>query len=261
MKATRKIKALTVALLASVLLTVFGSVAALAMETEVASTTISDSKIETRPLVGVPNSCSETTEIEESELISEEDASADITAGEDSGRDVDAEGESAEDNPGKNAFAQVYETIKRYTSEIFSTLAFIGTLIVAFIYKKGLLPVITRTTTAISTLLSRLRAENAAGQKSADDKLSLTAERLTALEERIAVISASLDTVGESLACRTNDDHSGEKLRTVMTAQIDMLYAIFMSSALPQYQKDEVGERITAMKKELENYENCDEKR
>ena len=38
------------------------------------------------------------------------------------------------------------------------------------------------------------------------------------------------------------------QLRLVVDTQIDMLYDIFMSSALPQYQKDAVGERIAKMK-------------
>ena len=33
-----------------------------------------------------------------------------------------------------------------------------------------------------------------------------------------------------------------------MSAQIDMLYGIFMTSSLPQYQKDAVSEHIHKMK-------------
>ena len=36
-----------------------------------------------------------------------------------------------------------------------------------------------------------------------------------------------------------------------MNAQIDMLYEIFMSSALPQYAKDRVGEKVAEMKAQL----------
>ena len=44
-------------------------------------------------------------------------------------------------------------------------------------------------------------------------------------------------------------------MRLVIEGQIDMLYAIFMSSALPQYQKDEIGERIKLMREVLNNNE------
>jgi hypothetical protein len=40
-------------------------------------------------------------------------------------------------------------------------------------------------------------------------------------------------------------------MKTIMSAQVDMLYNIFMSSSLPQYSKDAVGERISEMKAAL----------
>ena len=46
-----------------------------------------------------------------------------------------------------------------------------------------------------------------------------------------------------------------QTIRTVLLGQIDMLYAIFMSSALPQYQKDEIGIKIQEMREELASYE------
>ena len=44
-------------------------------------------------------------------------------------------------------------------------------------------------------------------------------------------------------------------MRTILAGQIDMLYSIFMSSGLPQYQKDEIGEKIKEMREELKSYE------
>ena len=48
-----------------------------------------------------------------------------------------------------------------------------------------------------------------------------------------------------------------ESMRTILLGQVDMLYAIFMSSALPQYQKDEIGIKIQEMREELASYENA----
>ena len=39
-----------------------------------------------------------------------------------------------------------------------------------------------------------------------------------------------------------------KQLYLILNAQIEMLYDLFMSSALPQYQKDAVGEKIAKMK-------------
>ena len=41
-------------------------------------------------------------------------------------------------------------------------------------------------------------------------------------------------------------------MKIILSAQIDMLYDIFMTSSLPQYQKDAVSKRIGEMKEVTE---------
>lgn len=244
MKAIRKNKALIAALLLSAMLTLFGGVTAIAAETEDGTyeTKIAENATRSAPMDG------ESVELsDESDGIKESgDAMADSSA--------------EESDTGKNALEGIYDTVKEYATEIFSSLAFAGTVIVAFIYKKGLVPVITRTSGAISTLVSKLRDENAAGQKNANEKLRLATEQLSSLEGDISDVASALCTVTERLAGCETLEREQKRIADVMKAQVDMLYAIFMSSALPQYQKDEVGERISAMKKELECYDTVEEK-
>ena len=40
-------------------------------------------------------------------------------------------------------------------------------------------------------------------------------------------------------------------MRVIMSTQIDLLHDIFMSSSLPYYRKEEVGERVAEMKRAL----------
>ena len=40
-------------------------------------------------------------------------------------------------------------------------------------------------------------------------------------------------------------------MKIILESQIDMLYDIFMSSSIPLFQKEAVGEKISAMKKRL----------
>ena len=44
-------------------------------------------------------------------------------------------------------------------------------------------------------------------------------------------------------------------LKTILEGQMYLLYSIFMSSSLPQYQKDMIGERIEELREELKSYE------
>ena len=46
-----------------------------------------------------------------------------------------------------------------------------------------------------------------------------------------------------------------EELRRVMLAEVEMIYGIFISSSLPQYQKDRVGEAYSKMKEMLKEKE------
>lgn len=264
MKATRKCKMLAAALLLSIMLAILGGVTAIAAETveitngcaenATRSTSEDYESSDSGETVNKPNSSTKGEDICDGvEVMNEPDGTT-----EDSEATVDSSDEVSDAY--SNTLENVYKTVKEYATEIFSSLAFIGTVIVAFIYKKGLLPVITRATGAISSLVSKLRDENAAGQKSADDKLRLATDQLASLEGDISDISSALRSVTERLEGCETLEREQKHIAKVMIGQIDMLYAIFMSSALPQYRKDEVGERISAMKKELEGYE-TDEKK
>jgi hypothetical protein len=72
------------------------------------------------------------------------------------------------------------------------------------------------------------------------------------MEERFACIE-------EGLSALEDGRRLDEQIKTVLTAEIDMLYEVFMSAALPQYEKDRIGEKISLMKKTLSEVSN-DEK-
>ena len=68
------------------------------------------------------------------------------------------------------------------------------------------------------------------------------------LGERLDEMSTTLNEVKEK---EQQKEKNSESLAVIVGAQIDMLYDIFMSSALPQYQKDAIGERVAKMKEAL----------
>ena len=65
----------------------------------------------------------------------------------------------------------------------------------------------------------------------------------------------SIDEINVRLDGMENVTKNYEKIKFVLESQIDMLYTIFISSSLPQYQKEEVGAKINQMKEELMKYE------
>lgn len=157
--------------------------------------------------------------------------------------------------PEENFFSKVYDEISSYTDEIFCALTFVGSLILAFAYKKGLLPLIEKSLLSIGNTVNKIK-ENT--KESADKSGELNKNidiRLTQASELIERLSERISSLSESLAESLEDEKKArletKEIRTVTEAQIDMLYSIFMSSALPQYQKDEIGERVAKMKEAL----------
>ena len=173
-------------------------------------------------------------------------------AGEPTGSDTDvapADPTDEKPEPEENPFAAFFGVVSEYATEILSALTLIGSLILAYAYKKGLIPLISGGIKALGGAVTKIKdsAERAEGAgKELGESLC---QGLSAAEACLYKISEALESTAASLDKFKLDE--GERLKTtlVLTAQIDMLYELFMSSALPQYKKDEVGERIAEMRR------------
>ena len=153
-----------------------------------------------------------------------------------------------EDKGNENPFAVLYDYACENADKIFSALAFIGSLVLAFFYRKGLMP-------ALSSALGNLRASVKSFGDTAEKSLKNSEETFAAVKDSIDLVGKGLDTLCISVAeidkrlCKSEEQLNDTRvMKTIMSAQVDMLYNIFMSSALPQYSKDAVGERIAEMR-------------
>lgn len=152
----------------------------------------------------------------------------------------------------KNLFDEIYAALELNADKIFSALAFISTLIVGLGYKSGLLPLLRDTLTKLKGAIDGVKAEGE--QTRAETDLMLRE-----INESIDEMRSELDSIKwqyESYDQIVKERHT---LCTILNGQINMLYAIFMTSALPQYQKDEIGEMICRMREELDSYEQIEE--
>ena len=171
------------------------------------------------------------------------------------GVEDDATDGAVVDAAGVSIFEDMFNAARAHASEILSALAFIASMVIAIGYKKGLVPLLHRAASKISESVDKTREGTEEEIKKRDEMLKEKEEgevilsgKLTELSETISALSANL-TSREALAECT------EKIRIVILSQIDLLYDVFMSSALPQYQKELVGERVAKMKKELDSVE------
>ena len=76
-------------------------------------------------------------------------------------------------------------------------------------------------------------------------------EKLGMAENGLVAVTNSISVLTERLEGLTDSKEEQEKMRTIMSAQIDMLYEIFLCSSLPEYQKEAVREKVAAMKEVL----------
>ncbi len=155
------------------------------------------------------------------------------------------------DSGSENIFAVIYSAILENSDKLLSALAFLGSLVIAFAYKKGLIPIIKGSLSALTSAVVTLKEETASGMESTSKEALAVREKFESAEQLLSSLTERLDSLSTELSCLSEEKKRSEALRLIMSSQVDMLYEIFMSSALPQYQKDSVGERIGEMKRAL----------
>jgi len=152
---------------------------------------------------------------------------------------------------GANFFDTVFNEIKGYTGEIFSLLALISSLILAYAYKSGLLPLVKNGLSILTGTVAKLKESADKSKESTEYISGALKDRLAVAEDIISKLSDNIDLLEKSLTEEKKRNDEGESLKLIMSAQIDLLYDVFMTSSLPQYQKDAMGMRVQKMREAL----------
>ena len=145
-------------------------------------------------------------------------------------------------------FLLLYEAIGEHLPQIFSALSLLAACIIGLCYKKGLLPILHDSLSAIGAATKDYGriAENQAEQtriicENANNNIHFIKELAEKTEKSLEKIKQRLDLFEEQ-------KKEGESLRLLLEGQVDMLCDIFLSSALPQFEKDRVFGRVEEMK-------------
>ena len=169
---------------------------------------------------------------------------ADVT---DDGANGAQEYSDSEENP----FEMLWSGVLNNSEKIMCALTLAGSVVLTFLYKKGLLPFLSRGLSAIAAALSGIKeSTDQYAQKSGKD-FSDISEALGRSESAIGGISERLSALERTLDEAGSAREQTEAIRAVMSAQVELLYDILMNSAIPQYRKDAAGERLTEMKAAL----------
>lgn len=169
--------------------------------------------------------------------------------------ETEAETDVIADEISENIFTRLYDEVKGYATEILCAMTFAGSLLLAYAYKKGLIPIIEKTLLSIGNSVSKIKEQTEAGELAQENfSLQLT-EKLDNAQGLVKDLVNHVNEMNSALndvkRAELEREENTQNLSVIVSAQIDMLYDIFMTSALPQYQKDAVGERVAKMKEAL----------
>ena len=160
--------------------------------------------------------------------------------------------EEVDTDTGINPFDKVYAAFMQNAEKILSALTLIGSLLLAYAYRRGLLPILKGGLGALRDTAEDIKtAQSEAGNLTRELNENLK-ERLTALEKSVYDLAMGVDKMSVELEHTTELDKERERMKRIAEAQVDMLYNVFMNSSLPEYQKAELSDRIAKMRGELD---------
>ena len=157
----------------------------------------------------------------------------------------------------------ILTTAEEYTSEIFCIMTFLGSLITAFCYKRGLLPTLADGINKIYSVVVKAGEKTNSMQAESAELLDAFVDRAMPILEKAKEVSEYAEKLHEE-SLSLKDEIEREKaqrrvLSHILSGQIDMLYGVFMSANLPEYQKEQLGaqyNRLRSMISEGEENEN-----
>ena len=162
------------------------------------------------------------------------------------------------DNSGdyaQNIFEDIYNLLELNADKIFSILAFVGTIVVSVGYKSGLLPLLRDALSKLKNAIDGVKAEGELNKALTESKMAEISDKIAKIESTLEKGNKELSRIEWQFENYEELMDERESMRLILQGQIDMLYAIFMSSALPDYQKEEIGLRIKQMREELASCE------
>lgn len=154
-----------------------------------------------------------------------------------------------------NLFFLFYERLGAHLPEVFSALSLLSACLLAFCYKKGLLPLLHDGLGAIGSVtkdfgkaVEKCAEESKEICENANNSIQFIKEFAESMQNSIKEIEDKLDDASMQKS-------EGERLRLLMEGQVELLSDIFLSSSLPQFEKERVCKRVEQMRAALRSTE------
>ena len=183
---------------------------------------------------------------------------ADQTGGVTDGKTEEDEPDTVTDSGTESVFSLIYNYVIKHSPTILSALSFLSAISVVITLKRALMP-------SIKELFGKLKRESDGAKESSKEqadmllgacdgvrseaqKLNLAVEESMRLSEEVRAALCDISYAKQE---------TGE-LKSVLLAELEMLYEVFMAASLPQYEKERVGERFMSMRAAISKGEKSD---
>ncbi len=150
-----------------------------------------------------------------------------------------------------NFFTALYGEVCKHSTEILSALTLLGSVVLTFSYKKGLMPSIRQSVGGLGNMVKEIKTSVDSSVKISDDTKSVITESLDILKDTVKKLEKSITDTTARLDALGDLATDRERLEIIMDEQIELLYNVFMYSSMPEYQKDAIGRRVEAIRKLL----------
>ncbi len=192
-----------------------------------------------------------------------------VSEGNDTNKPSEKENENNEDTTLKtedggdislsdNPFAALLEAFRDYLPEILGVLTFTGSLVLAFLYKRGLIPIVKASLSTLTGIVGEVKEQAESDKLLSQEQSEALKERLGKTEMTLSLLTDSFEELSSQLSSAEERSLDRASLTALMTTQVELLYDIFMSSSIPQFQKELVGESVAKMKEALGGNENTE---
>ncbi|MCQ2414178.1 MAG: hypothetical protein MJ082_05230 [Clostridia bacterium] len=165
----------------------------------------------------------------------------------------EAKNEVAADQPEnyENAFETVFRTLRAHAAELFAGASAILSVGLVFFIKKGLIPMLKSGLSALGNAAVKLKENSQHSAESVSETVDNVNNALQSLTKTVETVLSDMEQLAEKLEAIPEVAEKQNVCRTVLLSEVEMLGDIFMSSSLPEYRKEIVGQKISAMKDAL----------
>ncbi len=159
----------------------------------------------------------------------------------------EGEAYTAEESEEENIFKSIFNAFEENSDKLFSSLSFICSIIIIFAYKKGFLPLFKKGLSAIGSTVKAVEAESQKQTTSAEALSEFLSSKMAECENILEKITETIGTLEVRLLKAETESQDRNAIFNAITKEEELLYEIFMSSALPEYEKERVAKKLSDM--------------